>query len=179
MRHILTSFALLALLSACAGTPEVRGTASSKNPGETLPFGAIAEACEVKRRDFGSLIEKQGRWKLYDTRPGAVGPRNFYVTGFRDGCPRKVTGGVALFGDLSLYEMAHFGGGGAVPRAETDAAYAQIRGGACRGKGPCDEGGVKRLSRSTAFVSVYPAGGGGRSFELLMHDRKLVATAVK
>ena len=75
MRHILTSFALLALLSACAGTPEVRGTASSKNPGETLPFGAIAEACEVKRRDFGSLIEKQGRWKLYDTRPGAVGPR--------------------------------------------------------------------------------------------------------
>ena len=176
MKKILLLTALTALLSACASLPETKGTASSKSPQATLPFGAVEESCAAKGRELGQLIEKNGRWKLYDTRPGAVGPRNFFVTGFSDGCPRKVTGAVALFGDLALYELVNYGGGGGALRTETDKAYAGIRG--C-GAGVCSDGKLKRLSRSTAFVSVYPTPGSRQSFELLMHKRKLVAAAVR
>ncbi|QDC10693.1 hypothetical protein FHY55_16285 [Oceanicola sp. D3] len=176
MRNILTFAAVAALLSACASLPESTGHASSKSPQATLPFGAVEESCGAKGKELGQLIEKRGKWKLYDTRPGAVGPRNFFVTGFKDGCPRKVTGAVALFGNLALYELVNYGGGGGSLRTETDAAYAGIRG--C-GKGVCSEAKLKRLERSTAFVSVYPTPGARQSFELLMHKRKLVAAAVR
>ncbi len=176
MKNILILTALAALLSACASLPEARGTASSKSPQATLPFGAVEESCGARGKELGKLIEKNGKWKLYDTRPGAVGPRNFFVTGFKDGCARKVTGAVALFGDLGLYELVNYGGGGGALRTETDKAYAGIRG--C-GAGVCSEGKLKRLERSTAFVSVYPRPGAGQSFELLMHNRKLVAAAVR
>ena len=115
MKKILTLTALAALLSACASLPETKGTASSKSPQATLPFGAVEESCGARGSALGKLIEKNGKWKLYDTRPGAVGPRNFFVTGFKDGCARKVTGAVALFGDLGLYELVNYGGGGGAP----------------------------------------------------------------
>ncbi|MCO6381174.1 hypothetical protein [Oceanicola sp. 502str15] len=176
MKNILILTALAALLSACASVQGPTGHASSKSPQATLPFGEVEESCAAKGKALGQLIEKNGKWKLYDTRPGAVGPRNFFVTGFKDGCARKVTGAVALFGDLGLYELMHYGGGGGELRGTTDAAYASLRG--C-GKGPCSESKLKRLSRSTAFVSVYPTPGSRQSLEMLMHNRKLVAAAIK
>ena len=176
MKNILISAALLAFLSACASLPESKGYASSKSPQAPLPFAAVAESCNAKGGELGALIEKNGKWKLYDTRPGAVGERNFFVTGFKDGCARKVTGAVALFGDLGLYELVQYGGGGGRLRTETDRAYAGIRN--C-GNTPCSERELKRLARSTAFVSVYPSPGAVQSFELLMNKRALVATAVR
>lgn len=162
------------------GAAELRAAraAPKVGPGVLLPFGAIGKACDVQARDMGGLIEKNGKWKLYDARPGSTAVRNFFVTGFKDGCPRQVTGAVALFGDLQLYELVHFGGGGGQHGTATDAAYAQLRSRDCRGAGACSEKGVKKLARSTAFLSVYPAPGASRSMELLMHKRELVAKAV-
>ena len=155
-------------------------TSAPSGPDVLLPFGQVAVACGLGRRALGHKIETSGKYTLYDAAPGSTGSRNFFVTGFKDGCARQATGAVALFGAIDVYEVLYYGGGGAAPgMAETDRAYRKLRARSCPAKGPCSERGVQKLSRATAFLSVYAAAGQSRQMEMLLHAGKLEAQAVK
>ena len=116
-------------LGAFSASAEQRGQprASTKAP-TSIEQGPLAQACGVRGKALGSPVEKgPGKWKLYDTRPGSTAPRDFYLTGFSDGCPRRITAAVAMFGSVALYEAVHYGPVGLKPKGDaTDAAYAQL-----------------------------------------------------
>lgn len=142
------------------------------------PFGRVEKVCKIKRKAMGDKVETQGKYTIWDSKPGSAAARPFYLTGFSDNCPRRVTAALVMFGSLELYELVHFGGVGvSEEKAATHKAYKKLRAGC--GKGACPERKIKSLSRSTAFISAYERQGGARNFELLVHKGKLRATAVK
>jgi hypothetical protein len=183
-------------LSACA--PDV---VDRSDPGGVGPTGAVAGAdaagrvpglgevgvvCGVSRRDLGTRVARipergRTRWALYDTAPGSAEARAFHVTGFRDGCARRITGALAMFGSVELYELVHFAGIGAAGEiGETDRAYRALRASVCGNRDtPCPERPLKRLTRDTAFLTVYPRNGNPRHMEMLLHAGALKATAAK
>ena len=177
---------LLCLLPAAATAEEKKGLAgmfraSTKAP-TTIETGPLARACDVRGKALGKVVEKgPGKWKLYDTAPGSMAAREFYLTGFSDGCPRRITGAVAMFGSVELYELVHYGPVGMKPAGtETDRAYARMRAGVCgSSSGACRARGVKSLEKSAVFVSVYPSAAGSSRYELLMNRGKLAAMSLK
>ena len=131
----------------------------------------MSRACGIRGKALGKQVEKgPGKWKLYDTRPGSIAPRDFYLTGFGDGCPRRITAAVAMFGSIELYELVHYGPVGVKPKGDdTDVAYARLRAKACgSGKSACSDREIRKLERSTAFLSVYPSKSSASRLELLM-----------
>ena len=75
---------------------------ASSKASTTIEQGPVAKACGVKGKALGKAVESgPGKWKLYDTAPGSVAARDFYLTGFKDGCPRRITGAVAMFAILT------------------------------------------------------------------------------
>ncbi len=176
--------ALLTPATAPADGPKGLGALfrASTTASAAIDEGPVARACDVRGKALGKVVEKgPGRWKLYDTAPGSIGVRNFYLTGFSDGCPRRISGAVAMFGSVELYELVHFGPVGMKPAgSETDRAYARLRAQACGStKRPCRERGVKKLSKSAVFVNVYPTAQGARRTELLMSRGRLAAVSQK
>ncbi|MBT0959386.1 hypothetical protein IV417_18500 [Alphaproteobacteria bacterium KMM 3653] len=149
--------------------------------GIKLPFGEVGMQCNVSGRALGKQIDtSSAKHKLYDSAPGTSGPRTFYVTGFKDHCARQFTASLALFGDLQLYELMHFGGGGGSGGAETDKAYSRLRSGACKSRNaPCAASGLNRLGKDTAFLSVYPTEGARSHMEVLLSKGDLTAKALK
>lgn len=179
--------ALCVILSASVGLAEPKGPfggllrASSKAP-TTIEQGLLSQACGVRGKALGSQVEKgPGKWKLYDTRPGTTAPRDFYLTGFSDGCPRRITGAVAMFGSVELYELVHYGPVGLKPRGDaTDVAYAQLRAQTCgSGASACSDREIRRLEKAATFLSVYPTKGSPARLEILMTRGKLAAVAQK
>ena len=155
-------------------------------PGQTLPYGKIARLCGVSARKMGKRVEtypKLGnRYTLYDSAPGATGPRNFYLTGFDDGCARQFTAALVLFGTPETYEQIHYGAPSSTqPKAATDKAYERLKSRVCgvgRGK-PCGAK-IKRLSRDTTFVSIYERfGNNARWTTMLVHDGEVMALDTK
>ncbi|MFD0978064.1 hypothetical protein [Tropicimonas aquimaris] len=174
---------LCVTLAAFSASAEQQGQprASTKAP-TTIEQGPLAQACGVRGKALGSPVEKgPGKWKLYDTQPGSTAPRDFYLTGFSDGCPRRITAAVAMFGSVALYEAVHYGPVGLKPKGDaTDAAYAQLRARTCgSSKSACSEREIRRLERSAAFLSVYPSKGSPSRLELLMTRGRLAAVAQK
>lgn len=149
-------------------------------------FGEVAVVCEMPRAALGKRIDQRpergrAQWELYDTAPGSTDLRQFHITGFADGCARRVTASLVMFGSVELYELVNFTGLGVEGETgATDRAYRQIRAGQCGSDSrPCAEGPLKRLTRSTAFLTAFPRKGNPRNLEILVHDGQVAATAVK
>lgn len=152
-------------------------------PGTPLAFGTIARVCGIKRGDLGKEVERSGRgkgkYRLHDTAPGSASPRAFYVTGFDDGCPRQMTGALALFSEPKTYE--HLRTTAIVKTlstGEADDAYIKARRKTCRaqiGK-PCVARKEKKLARETAFITVYERFGSSANWrDILLHDGAVLA----
>jgi len=155
-------------------------------PMVTTSLGQDVElACDVKKTDLGKKIDSRpesGRasYTLYDTKPGSTSVRDFYVTGFSDGCPRKISAALAVFGSVELYEMVHYSGLVDPAGADTDLAYGELRRKACGASNkPCTGNGLKTISRQTAFLQAYPRKGSSAHVELLMHRGDLAAISLK
>ncbi|MCT4556061.1 MAG: hypothetical protein N4A53_15360 [Pelagimonas sp.] len=155
-------------------------------PGQTLPYGQVARLCGVSARKLGKRAEtypKLGnRYTLYDSQPEATGPRNFYLTGFDDGCARQFTAALVLFGTPEIYEQIHYGApSDTQPKAATDKAYDRLKSRICgvgRGK-PCGDK-MNRLSRDTTFVTIYERfGNNARWTTMLVHDGQVLALDTK
>lgn len=164
------------------GAPDYRQV----GPGVTLPFGEMARLCGAPAGKLGSRAAKypeRGRgYTLYDSAPGSTGMRNFYLTGFDDGCARQFTAALAIFGEPEIYEQIRYGAPSKTqPVAETDAAYERVKSRVCRvarGK-PCGSR-IRELSKDTVFVSVYERfGSNARWKNVLLHDGEVVALDVK
>lgn len=148
-----------------------------------VPFGKVGKVCEARGRKLGTRVERfAGGYALYDPDPGAGGTRNFHITGFSDGCPRRVTAATVLVSSPSSYEQFRFGpAGGDLPYARTDAAYDRIKRQVC-GAGkrkPCGSR-IGSLDRSTFFISAYRRlGDNSRWAETLIHNGEVVGSALK
>jgi hypothetical protein len=152
--------------------------------GTTLPYGVIARSCEARRKPLGRKIESASAkgYKLYDSDPGSIAPRTYYITGFSDGCPRKLTAANVLLGAPSRYEELHYGPTGKdLVHAETDKAYEKLKQKTCRvrkGK-PCGSR-IGQMDKTTFFVNSYARfDDTGRWSEALIHDGIVIATAIK
>lgn len=171
---------------AVASASAAVGPRKSLAPGAPV-FGRLTPACGVSNRAMGKQIDRapatgKVRYRLFDTDPGALGQREFYVTGFKDKCPRVMLASVAVFGDLGLYEVMTFGGGAPGRKAAaTDKAYRKLRLSACGGsrKGPCSSKGTDTLSRQVAFLSVYPRKGASTHLEVLLNKGTIEAQAMR
>ncbi|MEQ6250058.1 hypothetical protein ABMC89_14285 [Sulfitobacter sp. HNIBRBA3233] len=152
--------------------------------GTVLPFGEIARVCDAKGRNLGQRVDVASRrgFTLYDSVPGIVAKRTYYLTGFDDGCPRQFTAANALIGTPSSYEQFRFGPAGAnMPYAATDAAYDKIKARECgsRKAKPCGSK-IGKLDKQTAFVSAYEFNEhNGRWKEFLVHNGEVVEAALK
>lgn len=148
-------------------------------------FGEIVPVCGVKGRELGQRVDRlpaKGRetWALYDTQPGSSAPRAFHVTGFKDGCARRVTAALAMFGSVELYEMVRMSGLAETPEADTDRVYAELRRGPCgAARTPCTGSGLNALSKRTGFLTVFPRKASADYLEVLLHKGELAAIAQK
>jgi hypothetical protein len=131
-------------------------------PGEVLPYGEIARACHVKQADLGTQISKypnkRAKYRIYDSAPGAVTARTFYITGFGDGCARQTTAALAMFGTAGMYESLRYGLAkqANTPKKMTDKAYEKVKSQIChtgRAK-PCGKK-LPTLEKDTVFLSFY------------------------
>lgn len=152
--------------------------------GTILPYGVVARVCEAKGKSMGQKVENAPAkgFVLYDSAPGSAVGRTYYITGFADGCPRQLTAANVLMGAPSRYEELHYGPAGQhLTVAATDEAYEKVKSricGARKGR-PCGSK-MKRLEKTTFFVSAYDSfGNSARWSELLIHDGKVVAAAIK
>lgn len=154
--------------------------------GTVLPYGVLARVCDVNARQLGSRVARYpdngSAYTLYDSQPGTTAPHTFFVTGFDDGCARQFTAALALFGSPETHEQLRYGLPSKVqPFSSTDAAYETLKSRICRvGKGkPCGSA-LSRLSRNTAFVSVYETFGSNPEWKtILLHDGAVVETDIR
>lgn len=150
--------------------------AQQVKPGDKVPFGQIATACGVKKRDMGQKLGKTGGFTLWDTAPGSTAQRAHYVTGFRDGCPRQFTAALAMFGDPLAHEKTRYKSVKS-SYSNVDQGYEAIKAKVCRvshGK-PCGAN-MTRLTRNTAIISAYEVFGSTVTWsDILLHDKGVVA----
>ncbi len=155
-------------------------------PNVVLPYGEIAQLCGVPIGKLGKKVAKYpetGRgFVIYDSDPDSTDPRNFYVTGFDDGCARQFTAALVMFGAASMHELLRYGLPAEVhPYSATDKAYEKIKRRICgvgRNK-PCGEK-IAEVEKTTVFVSVYERFGSNPRWKtILLHDGALVATDIK
>ncbi len=159
-------------------TPSAR---SEVGPNEAVPFGSMARLCGVDVGRLAAQIERHERYRLYDTAPGETGARNFYITGFDDGCARQFTAAMALFGTVETHESLRYGPAAAdLPMTATDAAYKDVKSQICRvgRNAPCGAR-LGRLDRTSVFVTVYERfGGNARWMNAFLHDGAVAATDI-
>ena len=124
-------------------------------PGQVLPYGGLAEVCDMPEGAMGRPVEVAEGYTLYDSEPGRTGPRTHYITGFDDGCARQFTGGLAMFGDLESHAALLAAGG--LPASNLDGLASGLRG----------------ASRSV-FLTVYEGFGGRVSGDILLSGGEVV-----
>ncbi|SIS60098.1 hypothetical protein SAMN05421759_101691 [Roseivivax lentus] len=163
------------------GGATVPSARSEVGPNEAVPFGALARLCGVDVGRLASAIERHERYRLYDSAPGQTGPRNWYITGFDDGCARQFTAALALFGTVETHESLRYGAAaGDLPMTATDEAYKDVKSRICRvGRSqPCGSR-LGRLDRTSVFVTVYERfGGNARWMNAFLHDGDVAATDI-
>lgn len=197
MMKTVTTLAAMALLVGCANTGgpglfSLRAPAPQSDiapfeevdvPYEAaVSFGEIARVCEARDKPLGALVATTGPRDLevYDTAPGGITLRRFYLTGFADGCPRQFMASTTAFGMPSDYEAQHYGKDSFVTGA-TDVAYEAIKAEVCGvpAGAPCGKR-IKRLDKTTVFLSAYDLTGDTEHWtDYLIHNGALVAVAVK
>ncbi|WP_050769125.1 hypothetical protein [Oceanicola granulosus] len=149
-------------------------------PGTSVPYGAIARACDVPASRLGTRVAAASGYEVFDTVPNSTAPRIHYITGFADGCTRTFTGALVMLGDVGTYETVRYGAGHPATTA-ADRAYEAIKARICRAAQgqPCG-GQIDRLAQDTTFLTVYDRfGGGGEWVEILLHDGGVAAIDVK
>ncbi len=150
-------------------------------PGVLLPFGKVVKACGLSKREMGTEVARSqgsGTFRLYDTAPSSTAPRAQFLTGFKDRCARQFTASLALFGSAEVHEATRYNTLNKNPYSSTDDAYERIKTRVCgvRRGAFCPENRIDKLSRDTAFVSVYRTFGGTDAWlELFLHKGELVA----
>ena len=162
------------------------GTIEDSAPGAALPLGQLARACGVSGRALGRQVaaypENRPRYRLYDSAPGTAAAHSFYVTGFDDGCARRFTAALAVFGPPAMHEQLRYGLPATVqPYSTTDRAYETVKSRVCgvARKKPCG-GRIGRLEKDTVFLSIYERyGTASRWANLLLHDGAVMAQDVK
>lgn len=155
--------------------------------GTVLAFGEVARVCEAKTvGSLGRRLEKvpfHGRgYTLYDSAPDAITARTFYVTGFKDKCPRQFTAALALFGSALVHEQLRYGRpSDEYPYSTTDQAYETVKRSVCKvGKNkPCGIA-IALMQNNTVFISSYEKfTDNARWADILLHDGAVVAAAIK
>lgn len=155
--------------------------------GTVLPFGTVARVCDAKTsgslgRRLDQAPESGRGYKLYDSAPHTIGARTFYVTGFKDNCPRQFTAALAVFGAPEVHEQLRYGlPRKSYPYSTTDKAYEKVKSAVCRvGKSkPCGAK-MTTLERNTVFISTYERfSDNARWADILLHDGVVVAAAIK
>lgn len=144
----------------------------------------LTRVCGTTRQQRGEEVDRapgQGV-RLFDTAPGTSAPRDFYLTGFDDGCARKFTAALALLGAAEVHEAVRYD---PLLRSrswsDVDTVYERYKNRTCGvsdGEN-CPEGRIGRLNRSVTFLTVYDRFGysGARS-ELLIWKGDVVAREV-
>lgn len=165
-----------------ASAPDAQSNLLEVDYGTVVPYGVLARSCASKRKSLGKKVDATAGFKLYDSNPGLIVQRTFYITGFGDGCPRQFTAAQALLGAPSLYEQLHYGPAGAhLAYGDTDKAYEKVKRDVCgarKGK-PCGSA-IRRLERSTVFVNTYDRATDNRSWsEVLIHQGEVMARSNK
>lgn len=168
-------------LAACgtggvpASNPPAGGGAQVASLGPVEGGALFATACGVEGEALGRPIATRAGYTLHDTDPASTGPRVHHITGFADGCPRRVTAALALFGDVGTHEVTRYA---ATDRAlsPTDAAYESIKAEICGVPAltPCGAR-LSALEANTVFVSLYPTIDAERHEDLLLHAGEVVA----
>lgn len=156
------------------------------NVGTSLPFGEIARVCAARGTALGREVARfpeRGRgYRLHDSAPGTTAPHSFYVTGFRDGCPRQFTAALAIFGAPSMYEQLRYGNGSKDRHSSaTDKAYERVKSQVCSvpRRKPCGRK-IKSLERDTVFISAYERfEDNARWADILVHDGTVLAANIK
>lgn len=154
--------------------------------GAALPFGEIARVCAARGKALGQEVarfpERGKGYRLHDSRPGTTEPHTFYVSGFRDGCPRQFTAALAIFGAPSMYEQLRYGDAAKdQPKGATDKAYEKVKSQVCgvSRRKPCGRK-IKSLERDTVFISVYERfEDNARWADILVHDGVVLAANIK
>ena len=150
-------------------------------------FGAVQQVCGQKRSTFGKEVlrwPETGRkaYRIYDTKPGSDGVRDYYITGFTDKCPRRFRATIVFFGAPSVYETVRFDPANRkIKPTATDAAYDKLKRKIC-GAGPRKPCGAKidRMDRSTVFITAYDSfGNSTRWAEFLLYEGELMEVALK
>ena len=151
----------LSLLAGCQSAlpsgvvPEAMSLVAVQ-PGQVLPFGGLAENCDIAQGALGTPVETAEGYTLYDSAPGRTGPRTHYITGFNDGCARQLTGGLAMFGDLESHAALLAAGG--LPASRLDGIAGGLRG-----------------ARRSVFLTVYEGFGGRVSGDVLLSGGEVIA----
>jgi hypothetical protein len=151
-----------------------------------LAYGQIISACDAGKKNMGKRIahfpEKRTRYQLFDSEPGNINPHTFFVTGFADGCPRRFTAALAVFGAPSMHEQLRYGlPSDDYPYSKTDKAYEKLKSRVCgvSRRKPCGAK-IKVVERNTVFISTYENfGENARWSDFLIHDGTVVAADLK
>lgn len=173
-------------INAAKSPANPAAAASEIPPGTVLPYGKLARVCGVPKRDMGKKVaqfpDARPKHRIYDSAPGATGPRTFYVTGFDDGCARQFTASLAMFGSVVMHEQLRYGLPSDVqPYSDTDKAYEKLKSRVCNvpRKKPCGSK-VSRMEKNTVFLSIYERfGSNSRWKNLLLHDGEVLAQDIK
>ena len=155
--------------------------------GTILPYGEVARVCDARgQSSLGGRLGKapsSGRgYALFDSAPDSTGPQTFYVTGFKDRCPRQFTAALALFVSPEVHEQLRYGRPIKLyPYSTTDKAYEKVKSSVCkvRKSKPCGAN-LKTLERNAVFVSTYEKfSDNARWADILLHDGVVAAAAIK
>lgn len=139
--------------------------------------------CGSRAATFGTEVDQMpdnGRgFKLFDSAPGSVTPRDFYLTGFDDGCARQFTAALAMLGSPRMHELVRYDPMRThIAYSDVDVAYERVKTQVCRvavGE-PCGENRLSNLERSTAFLTIYETfGSSGNRVEILLHKGDVTA----
>ncbi|MCH2163539.1 MAG: hypothetical protein MK098_02655 [Marinovum sp.] len=156
--------------------------------GAPLAFGQVGRVCGLRGRGLGKRVARfpergQSGFALYDTEPGSIDARAFYITGFDDGCARQITAANAIFGAPSMHERLRYGlPSNTLPTSETDVAYKRLKSRICKvpRNQPCSPSGIKRIERNTVFVTLYESfSDNNRWSNVLLHEGALFASDIK
>ncbi|WP_166416963.1 hypothetical protein [Cochlodiniinecator piscidefendens] len=155
-------------------------------PNAGLEFGTVGRVCAVRGAELGQEVDRypdaRRGYRLFDTNPGSLEPRVFHITGFEDGCARRVTGAIALLGSPAVHEAVRYSQAqSTVPYSVVDEAYENVRRATCRARRglPCPDARMAGLQRSTGFLHLYGHfGQSDRWMEVLLSDGDVVAYGV-
>ncbi|MFZ3583505.1 hypothetical protein ACOI1H_15210 [Loktanella sp. DJP18] len=177
MKTYVTSIALCAALSACAGTGGVPVVNSDVDvaqaaPGAGLPFGQIDTTCGAAAKSLGQPVVTAAGYTVYDSNPTSTVPRAHYVDGFTDGCLRQFTAALVLMGDVATHEGVRYQAANTRPYSSTDTTYEVIKAAYCGVSSgqPCGAR-IDALGRRTVFVTAYPSFSDSDNWvEYLLHE---------